>query len=45
MLRQKGGHPANLHGMDHNVIHHLHLAHQQKTLFLGWNFHRGNFPI
>jgi hypothetical protein len=31
--------------MNHNVIHHLHLAHQQKTLFLGWNFHKGNLPV
>jgi hypothetical protein len=28
--------------MDHDVIHHLHLAHQQKTLFSGWNFHKGS---
>jgi hypothetical protein len=39
MRCQKGRNPANLHGVNHNVIHHLHLAHQQKTLFLGWNFH------
>ena len=45
MLRQKCGHPANLHGMEHNVIHHLHFAHQQKALFLGWNSHEGNIVL
>jgi hypothetical protein len=37
MVRKVGGHPTHLHGMDHDVIHHLHFAHHLIALCFGWD--------
>jgi hypothetical protein len=37
IVRKVGGHPAHLHGMDHDVIHHIHFAHYLIALCFGWD--------
>jgi hypothetical protein len=46
MIGEKGGHPANLQRMDHDVIHHLHFAHHPVALHFRWNLvvHRSIIP-
>ncbi len=37
LIGKKSRDPAHLHGMVHNVLHHLHFAHHLVALRFGWD--------
>jgi hypothetical protein len=38
MVHQTHANPTHLDGVDHDVLKHLHLAHQLKAIIFRWNF-------